>query len=663
VSLVVLALLAACAQEREPAMAVTVNLEPGTLSSHVRVRATAGDARRETRCMPVDGQRVLDVAIVQGELPDAIMLSAEGFSDDACATATEPQENAVPIERRFRKGLIVDAALTLRQVRPTIETDCDNGLDDDGDGQLDCVDVDCTARACSTGNACVAGQVCSNGACQGGQQVTCSTPPSGCFMGGGLCVVDAGCRYLPMPGTGCDDLNDCTTMDRCDTSGSCVGQVRSCATPPPGQCWQAMGLCVPDAGCRYDAKLGGACDDGENCTVDDRCDGDAGCTGTAVSCPALECAVPTGSCTADGGCLYAPRDAGIGCGDGGACNVQGSCLPPFPFVPSNVAINDIPTPSSGKVTFDCGTTVIDTGSSGVPSVTNYCPTAPRFGSASITQPGGLSTVVLAFEDLEVAGGSTLSIVGVRPAIIVSMRDILVLGTISVSAGAQACAGNGAGGNGGGTLYKSGGGGGGFVTAGAAGGAAAVAAGTGGVVNMGTQLRGGCPGGLGGGNGQRLASGGGALQLVARQTLTIAGIVTAPGAGGEGGATAEGGNGGGSGGDLLFEAQQVIASSGAIACNGGAGGQADTSVDGQPGQASAMVARGGDNTFSGGAGGDGAAGSTAAEVGENAGIANSAGGGGGGVGRIRINVTNGCSIGPQVTLSPAPTSNKPDAGCP
>ncbi|MEQ1582262.1 MAG: reprolysin-like metallopeptidase [Steroidobacteraceae bacterium] len=40
-----------------------------------------------------------------------------------------------------------------------------------------------------------------------------------------------------------------------------------------------------------------------------------------------------------------------------------------------------------------------------------------------------------------------------------------------------------------------------------------------------------------------------------------------------------------------------------------------------------------------------------------------GGGGGGLGRIRFNVTNSCNIGPQVTLTPAPISNRPDAGCP
>ena len=657
--------LAACPAEREAAIAVTVSIEPGTTSTHVIVTASGGDQSKKTRCIPIDGQRFLDVGVAQSDLPATVTLSATGFTDADCQRATMPEENAAPLERRFRKGIIVDAPLVLRVLRPMMETTCNNGLDDDNDGQLDCADIDCTERVCTTGNACVTGQTCVNGSCQGGMQVTCNTPPSSCFMSSGLCVVDAGCRYLATPNNPCDDSSDCTMNDRCNAMGACVGQARTCSTPPPGQCWSMAGVCLADAGCTYQPAVGSTCNDQNNCTVDDRCDGDAGCRGTQVTCAVRACAVPTGTCTADGGCTYAALDAGVGCGDGGSCNVQGGCLPPFPFVPSNVQINDIPTPSSGKVTFGCGTTTIDTGPSGTPTVTNYCTGMPMFGSASITQSGGIATVVLAFEDLEVAGGATLSIVGARPAIIVSMRDIVVLGTISVGAGAQPCTGAGAGGAGSGVVYKSGGGGGGFATAGGAGGSVNFGpqGGAAGAVNMGTALRGGCPGGVGGGSSERASPGGGALQLVARQNISLSGAIDAPGRGGEGGGFANGGNGGGSGGDLLLEAQQVIASGGSLTCNGGAGGEAGTGNDCQPGQQSAMVATGGTDNIGGGSGGDGAAGTTAAENGEDANAITGGGGGGGGVGRIRINVTNGCNIGPQVTISPAASSNRPDAGCP
>ncbi len=662
---VVLFFLAACSTAREAGIGVTVSIGPGLMSTHVVVSATGGGLTRKTRCIPVAGQRFLDVGVAQGDLPATVTLGAVGFSDPDCQRPTDPVEDAVTLERRFRKGLITDAPLVLRVVRPAIETNCGNGLDDDGDGQFDCADVDCTERACTAGNACVTGQTCTNGSCQNGQQVACNSPPSGCFMAGGLCVVDAGCRYLAMPGNSCDDGSDCTMSDRCDGLGACFGMPRQCTAPPAGQCWVAAGVCAVDAGCTYQPAVGSTCNDQENCTIDDRCDGDAGCTGTRVGCAPRECAAPSGTCTADGGCNYTPLDAGIACADGGACNVQGACLPPFPFVPTNLAINDIPTPSRGKVTFNCGPTVIDTGAAGPPSVTGYCPGMPMFGSASVTQPGGIATVVLAFEDLEVAGTSTLTIIGARPAVIVSMKDIVVLGAIQVAAGAQTCAAAGAGANGSGSLYNSGGGGGGFASAGGAGGSVTLGAagGAAGALNVGTALRGGCPGGLGGGSSARTSAGGGALQLVARQNITIAGIVNAPGRGGEGGDFGNGGNGGGSGGDILLEAQQVIASGGGLTCNGGGGGEAGTQNEGQPGQLTSTVALGGTDTINGGAGGTGAAGTTAATAGEGSSVVSGGGGGGGGLGRIRINVTNACNIGPQVVISPPATSNRADAGCP
>ncbi|MBL8914521.1 MAG: hypothetical protein JNM17_27705 [Archangium sp.] len=632
-------------------------------SSHVVVTVTGGDKTRSTQCMAVAGQRVLDVGVAQGDFPDNVMISAEGFSEETCTTKTEPLENAVAIERRFRKGLIIDAPLLLRTVRPGVETTCANGLDDDADGQTDCADLDCTDRSCSTGNVCIAGQTCQNGSCQGGAQVTCTTPPSTCFMNAGLCVVDAGCRYVPQVGTMCDDGNDCTTMDSCGSNGDCGGQVRQCTQPPPGPCWLAAGVCVNDAGCMYSPAVGNSCADSDNCTVMDSCLADGGCEGTRVNCAPRECAMPTGTCTGDGGCLYAPFDAGISCGDAGSCNMQGGCLPPFPFVPSNVQINEVPTPSSGKVTVNCNLTIDTSGPVG-PTIAS-CPGQPAFGAAVITQNGGLSTLVLSAADLEVSGNFTLNFTGSRPVILISMKDLLVLGAITTSAGAQSCMGSGAGGNGSGTVYKSGGGGGGFATAGGAGGNVTngPAGGSPGVINLGTQLRGGCQGGVGGGSSQRASSGGGALQLVALDNITIAGVISAPGAGGSGGGFGNGGNGGGSGGELLLEAQQIVASGGGLTCNGGAGGEAGTGNAGQSGQLSAMPARGGTDNVVGGSGGDGAADTIGAENGEDSSVFAGGGGGGGGVGRIRLNVTNSCNLGPQVVISPPATSNRPDAGCP
>jgi hypothetical protein len=667
-AVVIIALvLAGCSREREAAIALRVTFEPGVQSTHVVVRAAGGSVVKATPCVKVEPAG-LDIGIAQGDLPQAVTLSAEGFSDSDCAVPTDPTENAVPVERRFRAGLIIDALLHVRPTQPRIETNCANGLDDDGDGLRDCLDDDCIDRACTTGNACVEGQRCQNRACVGGQQVTCTSPPSACLSDAGACITTTGCTYLPAPGVACDDEDECTVMDHCNDQGTCVGQPRQCTSPPAGQCWRPVGTCVTGVGCTYHPDVNAGCDDRDNCTVDDRCDADAGCAGTRVTCTAPACQHFTGACEADGGCRFAAIDAGTPC-PGGTCNASGGCIPDFPFVPSNVALTDVPTPPTTKVTLDCGTTTIDTGSSGAPVVTNWCSGQPMFGAASVTQPGGVPAVILAFSELEIVGGSTLALVGARPAIIVATGDLTVLGTLTTAAGAQACVGSGAGGAGvNGIANDSGGGGGGFGSAGGAGGRVTNGnlGGPGGAVNgvdTLSPLRGGCPGGRGAANSERLANGGGAVQLIARGTLTIAGIVNAPGEGGRGGGPFTGGNGGGSGGGVLLEAARVVMSAGGVMANGGGGGEGGTGNDGQSGRPALMAAAGGADLFPGGEGGAGAFGTTAAEMGREA--VGVGGGGGGGVGRIRINVSELCNIGPPstVVLTPPPTSNRPDAGCP
>src|SRR4051794_17541950 len=109
--LALLILLAGCPSEREAAIAVTVSVEPGTTSTHVVVSAIGGELIKKTRCIPIAGQRFLDVGVAQGDLPATVSLSAVGFSDADCQRATLPEENAAPVERRFRKNLIVDAPL------------------------------------------------------------------------------------------------------------------------------------------------------------------------------------------------------------------------------------------------------------------------------------------------------------------------------------------------------------------------------------------------------------------------------------------------------------------------------------------------------------------------------------------------------------------------
>jgi hypothetical protein len=82
-----------------------------------------------------------------------------------------------------------------------------------------------------------------------------------------------------------------------------------------------------------DCSLGGAeragrpCDDGDVCTLNDRCAGTV-CTGEAVACPSPGQCLPAGSCdSTSGACVYPPVTPGVGesCDDGDPCTPQDIC--------------------------------------------------------------------------------------------------------------------------------------------------------------------------------------------------------------------------------------------------------------------------------------------------------------------------------------------------
>ncbi|MBI5499911.1 MAG: hypothetical protein HY907_06685 [Deltaproteobacteria bacterium] len=192
--------------------------------------------------------------------------------------------------------------------------ECDDGNDAEGDG----CDGDCTyschaAADCDDGNPC----------------------------GSELCVTETGgrrCRSTPTPaGTLCDDRDTCTLFDGCDGLGACVGAPEPADTrcdnglycdgapdacdgaghctpisftPCPTSgcvagCDEATDTCLPAAtsvecraaahpcdaaencdgiatSCPADvpAAAGTVCDDGDDCTINDVCDGGGSCYGT-----------------------------------------------------------------------------------------------------------------------------------------------------------------------------------------------------------------------------------------------------------------------------------------------------------------------------------------------------------------------------------------------
>ncbi|MBC8293390.1 MAG: hypothetical protein H8E45_09540 [Proteobacteria bacterium] len=99
---------------------------------------------------------------------------------------------------------------------------CDDGNSANGD----CCSASCgfEAGACDDGDPCTHTDVCVNGSCRG-VPVACLNPGA-CELGPGLCTGDPAdlCRYLPALGRVCDDGDECTGNDRCDSSATCRGQ-------------------------------------------------------------------------------------------------------------------------------------------------------------------------------------------------------------------------------------------------------------------------------------------------------------------------------------------------------------------------------------------------------------------------------------------------------
>lgn len=634
-----------------------------------------------------------------GVNPSAPELCANGFDEDCdglvdCADA--PSCNGMSCGMQ---GMCMNGGC----LAPTEQGLCADGFDNDGDGVRDCLDSDCPAGAtCSDFDRCTTGDVCSGDGGCAPAAVTMCTAPNACFMPVGQCLPDAGtCVFTPSGASTCEDGVRCTVSDSCLADGGCTGTPTVCPTGNAA-CRAMNGICreALDGGCDYPPLAAGPCDDLDDCTVGDGCDGDGGCVGTRVTCTAVpgECFQFSGNCNDDGGCVYTPR---TGACDGGVCGADGGCstVNPFPFVPSNFSPSQLPAPA-GAYTFGCGTTVLDTVSNdGGVQWMNSCPAQP-VPPHRIIMVGGQQTVLLSFDAITINGGSSLRLIGGRPVIIAAQGAVTLSGNIDVSSVLAAQRGAGSnnncmtgrgadgqtggnpetGGGGGGGAFGSDGGNGSTSLGGILGGAGGTPRGMRELV----PLQGGCQGG----NGGRATSmwgfggaGGGAVQLTSAGQVLLNGgaYVTASGSGGRGGQADQriGGGGGGSGGGILIEAQRIqLNGSSFLTANGGAGGEGSgyggamwSGVDGQEGSyITAVPAQSVSIGACGGNGGTGAAGTTAAGNGGPPTVSGCqsnvpGGGGGGGVGRIRLNAgTGGCSINGTAVISPPATSNGA-AGCP
>ncbi len=231
-------------------------------------------------------------------------------------------------------------------------TTCSGGCDDKNPCTQDlCSNGKCqhpwaNGAVCWDGDACTAGEKCSNGKCVGGKIVKDCNDKNPCTNDG----CKAGKCTHANNSNSCNDGNSCTSGDTCK-SGSCIGgSTKSCNDGNPctqdscksGACSHVANKalcsdgnsCTTGDACQNGKCVGGkpkACDDGNPCTTGDVCNPSTGACSAGVwkSCGGGD-ACSAGTCDPkSGGCK--PANEGASCNDGNACTSgtvckQGACV-------------------------------------------------------------------------------------------------------------------------------------------------------------------------------------------------------------------------------------------------------------------------------------------------------------------------------------------------
>src|SRR5262249_41520771 len=144
----------------------------------------------------------------------------------------------------------------------------------------------------------------------------------------GVCDSSTGTCSHPIrnDGTPCDDHNLCTPTSTCQ-AGVCTDRSRA-GQAQTDDCHD-RGVCDPTTGQAGNAPraAGTGCNDKNACTTNDRCDGNGTCVGTTpVVCNAEdECHLPGVCDVATGVCSHPTRTDGTGCDDHNLCTPTSSC--------------------------------------------------------------------------------------------------------------------------------------------------------------------------------------------------------------------------------------------------------------------------------------------------------------------------------------------------
>lgn len=176
--------------------------------------------------------------------------------------------------------------------------------------------------SCDDGNACTTADACAAGKCKGtGLDCNDNNP----------CTVDQcdaksqGCLHVPVADGASCSAASCMVAGTWQAPATCASG--TCGKPPIIVPCDDGNACTADScnllqGCLHTAKSG-ICDDGNACTINDGCSGSK-CLGVVVLCSDGNPCTTDSCSAASGACVYVPNS--FVCDDGNACTINDKCV-------------------------------------------------------------------------------------------------------------------------------------------------------------------------------------------------------------------------------------------------------------------------------------------------------------------------------------------------
>ena len=260
------------------------------LSTQCYQKNEFGQCKGQRKCI-VSGLTGCDAATPAKETCDGLDNDCNGLTDENLGTQIECEVKAV-LNGEVRvckgKGECVNGAVVNCDARTPVPEQC-NGIDDDCNGLTD-------DAICDDGNPCTS---------------------DFCNIGAG------GCTYQPAPGNKCDDGNPCTLNDHCDVNGNCVaGSQKNC---------DDGNVCTDDScdtgtgECKH-LNNTAPCEDGNKCTDGDLCSNGVCASGKVKDCAVVDpCLASKGCNPTTGNCEVVPANEGGACDDDNACTINDKC--------------------------------------------------------------------------------------------------------------------------------------------------------------------------------------------------------------------------------------------------------------------------------------------------------------------------------------------------